>query len=932
VRYEYVTDASALGAVANRVEQAKLIGFDIETTSLNPRDGKIRLVQLAMGDPADPDIYVIDLWQTEGLGPVLDAMRATKALFIIHNAKFEQKWFWWFHRFEFWPVFCTFRASAILYNGRRELRHNLDSVIVRELQEQPSNVGQGGSDWTRPNLGSEQLDYAAEDVLRLMRLYKALRQKLVQYGLLKCALIEFGVILPECRTELNGFHLAKDKWLALAEANLLNSKRLKEELLAELPHPMGQMALPGMTPGWNLGSPKQMLGSLHRIRGLHELEDTKEITLAMEAGRFPIIKKILEWRGYNQRVKTFGPNYLRWVRSDTGRIHTEYYALLAAGRYSSSKPNLQQIPRDADYRDCFTAPPGRVLILADYSGIEMRIVAEISNDPELIKVFTSGDDAHYATAAIILEKPVSEVTKAERQFAKPVNFGLIYGMMPAKLVLYAQSGYGVAMSLGQAERYHKRYFDRFRGVARWHNKVSRDGRRQGISRTLSGRLRWLDPQKSWNEFKNCLDAKTEALTLRGWVPGMELSNDDVLLTKNIDTGRLEWQKATEIKKWPDYEGPLIEFRSRSFNAVSTPDHRWMVTEKHSGRAVCRTTERVSLHGDDRIHRTGDYVGPERSEFTDAEVELVGWLVTDGSIVPVRDRGGRPKVVLSQSERAKPENVARIDAALNAMGWGHSRHVARRTECVTWHLHKAESARLAAMFPGRLLSGVFLRQLSRDQINLLFETMVRGDGHREEGGKTTFYAGTKEAADAFGMVATLAGFATNTRVRDMSQYRPKSDKLLNVPKMGLIWVVTVLARTTAQVLETQRRDFRSKQPIWCPIVPNTFFVARREGQVFVTGNTPVQGTGADALKTSMRLVQDRIDKTFGVSAAETMDGPVAICHHVHDEIILECDEDEEMKREASKQLHDGMHEGMSRFLDKVPVVVDPSSGRSWAEAK
>jgi DNA polymerase I-like protein with 3'-5' exonuclease and polymerase domains len=596
--YKFVTRAEDLGEIANSVLKAKVLGLDIETTALDPHDGKMRLLQLAMGDPKRPDIFVIDLWQTKGLGPLEDALRKTKAIFVIHNAKFEQKWFWWHHRLELWPVFCTFRASAILYNGKMGLKHGLDPVIVRELQEDPENTGQGGSDWTKPNLTQEQKDYAAEDVLRLLRLRDALKEKLRQYGLLHCALIEFGVVFPECRCELNGFHLDGNKWLDLAEENANNARRLQEELLIELPHPKGQLGLPGMAPSWNLGSPKQVLASLQRA-GLKDLEDTKEMTLAMRANRFPIVKKILEWRGYNQRVKTFGPKYLRWIRADTGRIHTEYYAMLAAGRYSSSKPNLQQIPRDADFRDCFTAPPGRKLILADYAGIEMRIVAEISGDPALIAVFVNGDDAHYATAAIIMEKAVSEVTKAERQFAKPVNFGLIYGMMPAKLVLYAQAGYGVSMSLSQAERYRKRYFERFGGVARWHNRVMRDGQRQGISHTLSGRLRWLDPQKSWNEFKN---------------------------------------------------------------------------------------------------------------------------------------------------------------------------------------------------------------------------------------------------------------------------------------------------------------------------------------------TPVQGTGADALKTSMRLVQKRIDKTFGVSAPRTMDGPVAMVHHVHDEIILESDDDPEMEREASKQLHDGMHEGMSKFLTKVPVVVDPSSGSSWAEAK
>lgn len=599
LRYEYITKAEDLGRIAQRVADAEVLGLDIETTALDPRDGEIRLIQLAVGSPKDPDIFVVDLWQTKGPGPLLQALRDTKALFVIHNAKFEQKWFWWHYRLELWPVFCTFRASALIYNGKQGLRNDLDSVVFRELQETPENVGQGGSDWSRPNLGQEQLDYAAEDVLRILRLYKALRAKLSKYNLLHTALIEFGVVFPECRVELNGFHLSKDKWLGLAEANLRNARRLQEELLAELPHPKGQLALPGLTAGWNLGSPKQVLASLQRLKGLEKLEDTKEMTLAMKASKHKVLSKILEWRGYNQRVKSFGPKYLRWIREDTGRIHTSYYAMLAAGRYSSSKPNLQQIPRDSDYRDCFTAPEGRCLVLADYSGIEMRIVAEVSGDPEMINVFLSGADAHYATASIIMDKPVSEISKSERQMAKPVNFGLIYGMMPAKLVLYAQAGYGVAMTEAQAKGYRRRFFEKYQGIERWHQRVMRDGQRQGISRTLSGRLRWLDPKKSWNEFKN---------------------------------------------------------------------------------------------------------------------------------------------------------------------------------------------------------------------------------------------------------------------------------------------------------------------------------------------TPIQGTGADALKTSMRLVQKRLDKTFGISAPRTMDGPACMVHHVHDEIILECDDDQEMRDEAQKQLHDGMHEGMSQFLTKVPVEVEPSSGYSWAEAK
>lgn len=500
--YEFITRADALGRIANDVVRAEVLGLDVETTALDPRDGEIRLLQLALPSPENsaPSIFVIDLWQTGGLGPLESAFRDTKAIFVIHNAKFEQKWLWHKRRLELWPVFCTFRASALLYNGKVELKHTLDDVIRRELQEEPDNVGQGGSDWSRPQLTQSQKDYAAEDVLRLLRLRDVLKQKLVQYGLLHPALIEFGVIFPEARTELSGFPLDRDKWTALADANRIEARKQREQVLVDFPHPRDQLALPGLVGSWNPDSPQQVLVSLRKL-GL-KIDGTAEMVLAQHAAKCPEVRQLLKYRGISQRVKSFGEKYLRWIRADTGRVHTEYYAMLDTGRYSSSKPNLQQIPRDPEFRACFTAPGGRTFIGADYAGIEMRICAEVSGDSALTKVFTSGEDAHYATAAVIMEKAISEVTKAERQNAKPVNFGFIYGMQPKKFVLYALANYGVTLTEREATRYHKRYFDRYEGVRRWHDRMIREGKRGGVSRTLSGRLRYLDPMQAFNEFYN----------------------------------------------------------------------------------------------------------------------------------------------------------------------------------------------------------------------------------------------------------------------------------------------------------------------------------------------------------------------------------------------------------------------------------------------
>jgi DNA polymerase I-like protein with 3'-5' exonuclease and polymerase domains len=139
------------------------------------------------------------------------------------------------------------------------------------------------------------------------------------------------------------------------------------------------------------------------------------------------------------------------VNKKTGRVHCDYWPLTGAGRYASRNPNLQQIPRGKRFRACFRPGPGKKLVLADYSQIELRLVAEISGDETLLNIYLRGEDAHQRTASIVSDVPMEEVTKNQRQMAKPINFGLMYGMGPEKLVVYAQANYGVSMKLKQAE-------------------------------------------------------------------------------------------------------------------------------------------------------------------------------------------------------------------------------------------------------------------------------------------------------------------------------------------------------------------------------------------------------------------------------------------------------------------------------------------------
>lgn len=339
VPYTLVTSAEDLGKVAAEIAQADVIGLDIETTAWLPFEGEIRLVQIN----TQKQIWVIDLFQTKTLGPIEDVLREQKTIIVGQNLKFEQKWFLYKFGIELWPIFDTWRASALIYNGLN-LGHNLYDLYRRELGIETETTDQGASDWSGI-LSQQQLDYAAEDVVHLLKLRTALKAKLVEKNLLRVALIEFGAILPEASTENNGLYLDTDSWLKLADANEIKMRQLHQELLYELPNPKDQLALPGFAPSFNLNSPLQILESLKRL-GLRGLENTQEMSLAMHAAQFPIITKLLDYREVSKRLGTYGLEFLENINKVTGCIHSSYFPFTGAGRYASSKPNLQNIPRE----------------------------------------------------------------------------------------------------------------------------------------------------------------------------------------------------------------------------------------------------------------------------------------------------------------------------------------------------------------------------------------------------------------------------------------------------------------------------------------------------------------------------------------------------------------------------------------------------------
>jgi DNA polymerase-1 len=282
--------------------------------------------------------------------------------------------------------------------------------------------------------------------------------------------LEFSAVPAIVWMEAAGVPIDVGAWTALRDAALATLAAVDRELAETLP-------------GVNVDSPTQLQRGLRDL-GI-DIPTTQEATLRGVEGRHPTVGLVLRRKQVKKQVSTYGDGYLRHVDATTGRIHASYRLIGAAsGRMSCSTPNLQNIPRDPAYRRCIRpTTAGRVLVKADYSQIELRIAAQISGDVAMRRAFQAGEDLHTTTARAVLGR---EPTKDDRQLAKALNFGLLYGMGAERLRSYAQHDYGVTLSEQEAVRFRERFFQTYPGLRAWH-RAQHDG--AVTTSTLSGRPR-----------------------------------------------------------------------------------------------------------------------------------------------------------------------------------------------------------------------------------------------------------------------------------------------------------------------------------------------------------------------------------------------------------------------------------------------------------
>lgn len=485
VYFQLIKDAETLKEACELLQKSDYLGFDTETTALDPYDGNLRLVQLSNGVETKvidlkPFAEKGDLKTSEEIKPLRDLLAAPKPIKVAHNAKFDAKWIRRHLSIDVGGIFDTLLASQLIAAGDQDRRHNLAEVVSFFLGQELDKTEQV-SDWSANELSPSQVEYAAKDAAIMVALREKIVERLKQDELIKAAKLEFDCVMPIAAMELNGFFLDEARWREQLEKVKKEQEVVAVELQQMLSAGVAQASLFGVAE-INLDSQAQVTDALKNL-GVPVPETTRGWQLQPLAAEYPVVGKLLEYRGVAKSLTSFSENILEFIKPQTGRIHADFRQIGApTGRFSCSNPNLQQIPHEEAYRRCFRAPDGKKLVIADYSQIELRILADFSDDKNFINAFVSGEDFHTTTAAQVFNVKPEEVTSDQRSFAKRLNFGVVYGIGSQRFAMMT------GLSQSNAEDIMRKYFGTYRGLDGWLREASRKVSVERQARTASGRM------------------------------------------------------------------------------------------------------------------------------------------------------------------------------------------------------------------------------------------------------------------------------------------------------------------------------------------------------------------------------------------------------------------------------------------------------------
>jgi len=476
----------------------RVIGFDTETTGLRPEseDEHIRLLQLSVKvSDTEYRACLFDCWkltpkQTLRLGKLLASKSIVK---VGQNLKFDIKFFKKLYHsqhgfgYRFGKIFDVMLAAQILCFGNKGgLDFKLSTTAWNWLElELPKD--EQLSDWSQPILFDSQLMYAGSDAVVPQLIREEMLPVIEHEKLIQACQNDFATIEPVARLEYDGFYLNRARWIEEYHKTIEDRDKLKARICELLPS--GQLRLFDDIDTFNISSTKQLAERL-ALQGvslpLTEKGNPSRDAFLLEQiiDDHESIPLLIKYAKEEKLLSAYGLGWLDDINKTTKRVHATFNinGALATSRFSSFDPNLQQIPRGDSRRSCFEAEKGNILIDADYSQIELRILAQFSRDPVFIAGFTSGEDFHTWTASQVFDRDIADVTKDQREFAKRLNFGLVYGIGANKLAMM------LGIEAEEADDLMKAYFDKFKRTDDYLRQAAQKAIRFRKSYTATGRF------------------------------------------------------------------------------------------------------------------------------------------------------------------------------------------------------------------------------------------------------------------------------------------------------------------------------------------------------------------------------------------------------------------------------------------------------------
>ncbi len=557
-RYSIITSQAELDRWLERLAKAPLFAFDTETTSLRYMDAEIVGVSFAI-EPGEAAYLPLahdymgapdQLDRDQALAQLKPLLEDPDKAKLGQNLKYDKNVLA-NHGIHLEGIAEDTMLESYVLNSVAT-RHDMDSLAREYLGESTitfeSIAGKGAKQLTFNQIELDKAGpYAAEDADITLRLHQVLRPKLAETGRLKSVYEEIDLPLVPVLSRM------EQRGAMVSASTLRQHSQELAERMAELEQEAHEVA----GEKFNLGSTKQLQAIFYDKLGLPVIKktpkgapSTAEPVLQELAHEHELPRLLLEHRSLSKLKSTYTDTLPELIHHRTGRIHTSYHqAVTATGRLSSSEPNLQNIPIRTEQgrriRQAFIAPAGYKLVAADYSQIELRIMAHLSGDPGLLTAFANGEDIHKATAAEVFGVALDAVTGDQRRSAKAINFGLIYGM----------SAFGLARQLdvarGVAQEYIDRYFDRYPGVLKYMDNIRKQAHDDGFVETLFGRRLYLPEINARNKQlqqaaeRTAINAPMQG-TAADIIKRAMLEVENWLLTEHPETARMIMQVHDEL--------------------------------------------------------------------------------------------------------------------------------------------------------------------------------------------------------------------------------------------------------------------------------------------------------------------------------------------------------------------------------------------------